>query len=75
MKKIGVLGGTFDPIHNGHLYIAYEAYRKLKLDEVIFMPTGTPPHKLDKKVTNEKIRYSMVKKAILPYSFFTISDY
>lgn len=75
MKKIGVLGGTFDPIHIGHIYIAYETYIKLQLDEVIFMPNGVPPHKNNKNVTDEKIRYEMVKKAISNYSFFTISNY
>lgn len=75
MKKIGVLGGTFDPIHNGHVYIAYEAYKNLELDEVIFMPSGKPPHKRNRQITNDEIRYLMVEKAIEPYSFFTISNY
>lgn len=75
MKKIGVLGGTFDPIHIGHIYIAYEAYITLQLDEVIFMPNGVPPHKNNKNVTDEKIRYAMVEKSISNYSFFTISNY
>lgn len=51
MKKIGVFGGTFDPIHIGHIYIAYEAYKILELDEVIFMPAGNPPHKKWKDIT------------------------
>lgn len=75
MKKIGVIGGTFDPIHIGHLYIAYEAYHKLGLDEVIFMPNGNPPHKQEKNITDEKIRYAMVEEAIKNYSFFTVSNY
>ena len=45
MKKIGILGGTFNPIHNGHLNIATCAYTYLHLDEVWFLPAGTPPHK------------------------------
>lgn len=75
MKKIGVFGGTFDPIHIGHIYIAYEAYKILELDEVIFMPAGNPPHKKWKYITDEIIRYEMVKKAIEPYSFFSINNY
>lgn len=75
MKKIGVLGGTFDPIHNGHLYIAYEAYKKLDLDQIIFMVAGKPPHKREKNITEDEIRLSMVEKAIKPYSFFTVSNY
>ena len=75
MKKIGVFGGTFDPIHIGHIYIAYEAYKILELDEVIFMPAGNPPHKKWKDITDEIIRYEMVKKAIEPYSFFSINNY
>lgn len=75
MRKIGIIGGTFDPIHIGHIYIAYEAYKELELDQVIFMPSGNPPHKKDRNITHEIIRYEMVKKAIEPYSFFSISNY
>lgn len=49
MIKKGIFGGTFDPIHNGHLYIAHEAVDRLKLDYVIFMPSGNPPHKTNRK--------------------------
>lgn len=75
MKKIGILGGTFDPPHKGHIHIAEEAYKKLNLDEVIFMPAGIPPHKIHNKVTNENIRYDMVKLAIEGYPYFHVSDY
>lgn len=44
-KRIGVMGGTFDPIHYGHLFAAEEARCRFKLDEVVFVPTGNPPHK------------------------------
>ena len=43
--KIGIMGGTFDPIHNGHLMLGEYAYREFKLDQVWFMPNGNPPHK------------------------------
>ncbi|MDD7794867.1 nicotinate-nucleotide adenylyltransferase [Clostridium sp. 'White wine YQ'] len=75
MKKIGIMGGTFDPPHKGHIYIAQEAYKKLHLDSVIFMPAGNPPHKTYKKITNEKDRYEMVKLAIADYEHFEVSDY
>ena len=48
--KIGIIGGTFDPIHNAHLYIAYEAKEQLNLDKVIFMPAGIQPLKTDQKI-------------------------
>ena len=75
MKKIGILGGTFNPIHLAHLYIAYEAKSQLKLDKVIFIPTGNPPHKKDKKILEADLRYNMVYEAIKNYEDFEISKY
>lgn len=75
MKKKGILGGTFDPFHNGHMNIAYESIYKLKLDEIIFMPAGNPPHKTDKLITPPEIRYDMIKRAILGEEKFKVSHY
>lgn len=75
MKKKAIFGGTFDPIHNAHLNIAYKSLEKFKLDEVIFMPSGNPPHKDEEKVTPACVRYSMVKEAIKGIPKFKISDY
>ena len=75
MKKYGIIGGTFDPIHNAHLYIAYEAKLNLGLDKVIFVPNGSPPHKSLKKVTGASLRYEMVKEAIKDFEDFEVSDY
>lgn len=73
--KIGIFGGTFDPIHNGHLYIAYEAERQLGLDKVIIIPSGTPPHKKSSKVTDANVRLEMVKIAAKRYVNFEVDDY
>lgn len=75
MKKKGIFGGTFDPIHNGHLHIAYEALYKLNLDKVIFIPSGNPPHKTDKVITDAEIRYKLVKDVIEYEQKFEVSDY
>lgn len=75
MKKVGVIGGTFDPIHLAHLYIAEEAKKKLNLDKVIFMPVGSQPLKQDKKVTEASLRFKMVQRAIEGYEEFEVSDY
>ena len=48
-KKIGIMGGTFDPIHMGHLILGEKAYEQLELDKVLFMPCGNPPHKRNRK--------------------------
>jgi len=74
MRK-AIFGGTFDPIHNGHMHIAYEALYNLNLDLIIFMPSGNPPHKVRRKVTEGKIRYEIVKSAIKDEIRFDISDY
>ena len=75
MKRYGMMGGTFNPIHLAHLYIAYEAKEELNLDKIIFMVAGNPPKKKESKVIDSKYRYNMVQKAIEGYEGFEISDY
>ena len=48
-KKIGIMGGTFDPIHVGHLILGEKAYEQLGLDKILFMPAGNPPHKRNRE--------------------------
>ncbi len=75
MKRYGMMGGTFNPIHLAHLYIAYEAKETLNLDKVIFMVAGNPPHKKESSAIDSNYRYDMVKMAIKDYPDFEISDY
>lgn len=75
MKRYGIMGGTFNPIHLAHIYIAYEAKEALELDKVIFLPSGNPPHKKGNKIIDAKYRFDMVKCAIQDYEGFTIDDY
>lgn len=75
MKKIGILGGTFDPIHNGHLRIGNSAYQEFGLESIWFMPSGIPPHKKDHKVTEGEMRRDMVKLAIADTPYFQYSDF
>lgn len=74
MKKIGIMGGTFDPIHNGHLLIAENAREQLSLDEVRFIPTGRSPHKQGKNITAGAHRLRMVELAIADNPAFTADD-
>lgn len=74
MKK-AIFGGTFDPIHIGHIHIAYEALYNLHLDKILFMPAGNPPNKINKKITDAKIRYALVEKAVENETNFEISNY
>ncbi len=75
MSKIGIMGGTFDPIHLGHLKIASCAKSEYHLDKVIFLTSGNPPHKRDKQILDAKIRHIMVKRAICGIDGFLASDY
>jgi nicotinate-nucleotide adenylyltransferase len=63
-RRIGIMGGTFDPIHNGHLAIARGMADRLALDTTLFIPTGNPHFKLDKHVTDARVRAEMVALAI-----------
>lgn len=71
--RIGIMGGTFDPIHIGHLIIAEEARDFLNLREVVFIPTGKPPHKNSVNITESFHRYNMTQLAIKDNKYFSIS--
>lgn len=74
MKAIGIMGGTFNPIHEGHIAIAKAAYEQYKLDEVIFIPSGNPPHKKDMSIASDKDRYNMVCDSVCQYPYFSVSS-
>ncbi len=73
MHPIGIFGGTFDPIHYGHLRTAFELLQALRLSEVRFMPAGDPPHR-DITIASPELRLQMVKVAIAQQPGFTVDD-
>jgi nicotinate-nucleotide adenylyltransferase len=73
MSPIGIFGGTFDPIHYGHLRTAFELLQALKLSEMRFMPAGNPPHREQTIATTEQ-RVAMVQAAIAGQPGFTMDD-
>lgn len=73
--KIGILGGTFNPVHIGHLILAEEAREKLKLDKIIFVPANLPPHKDSSNIASALDRYKMIKLAIKKNKYFSVSDF
>jgi nicotinate-nucleotide adenylyltransferase len=72
-RRVGILGGTFDPIHYGHLVIAEEVRATLQLAEVIFIPAGDPPHKQGEQITAAQHRLAMLKLALASNPHFAIS--
>lgn len=74
MKKIGIMGGTFNPIHNAHLMMAQAAYEQYKLDEVWFMPSHNPPHKEKTEIASDAHRKRMIQNAIDGIPYFIFSD-
>lgn len=74
-KSIGILGGTFNPVHNGHLYVAECARKTLGLDEVIFVPTYMPPHKKIHGNAKTKDRIKMLRLSLSGKTRFTLSLY
>ncbi len=75
MKKIGIMGGTFDPIHSGHLMLGKQAYEEYDLDCVWYMPSRQPPHKKDHQITSPANRLEMVRLAVENTPFFACSDF
>ncbi|MFT4124400.1 MAG: nicotinate-nucleotide adenylyltransferase [Microbacteriaceae bacterium] len=71
--RVGIMGGTFDPIHNGHLVAASEVQQQFDLDEVVFVPTGTPWMKAETEVTGGEHRYLMAVIATAANPRFTVS--
>jgi nicotinate-nucleotide adenylyltransferase len=69
----GVMGGTFDPIHNGHIAMAHEARTRLNLARVVFVPAGQPWMKSERPITPAVYRFEMVRLAIAPYPYFGLS--
>lgn len=67
------MGGTFDPIHYGHLRAADDARAAFGLSEVIFVPTGTPPHKINRKISSAEDRYMMTELATMDCPYFKVS--
>jgi nicotinate-nucleotide adenylyltransferase len=72
-RRVGVIGGTFDPIHIGHLVVAEEARTRLELEQMVFVPAGRPPHKLDHDMADAEQRWEMVGLAIADNPQFTAS--
>lgn len=72
-KKVGIMGGSFNPIHQGHLVVANEVLNIYNFDKIIFIPAGKPPHKNDLETTPWD-RYMMTQIAILSNNRFVVSD-
>ena len=73
-KRIGIFGGTFDPVHMGHLVIAQDAAEKLELSEVRFIPASIPPHKQHLQQSSSEHRLNMLKLAVEADIRFSVSD-
>ena len=74
MNKIGLFGGTFDPVHTGHLIIAQSVRENLDIDTIIFIPSARPPHKNSDIMFTPEERYGMLSAAIEGNPHFRISD-
>lgn len=75
MKKVGILGGTFNPVHIGHLILAETAYETFDLDYVLLMPNGNPPHKNIKSEGNSNHRINMLKLAVKDNPHLRLSSF
>jgi len=75
MSKVGIFGGTFDPIHHGHLITAQSVREIRALDKIIFIPSFISPHKADVNSASPEHRMNMLKLAVEGIDFFEVSDY
>lgn len=73
MKKVGILGGTFNPIHYGHLHLAQKALETAQLDQILFIPSGVSYMKKQSEILPAQIRMEMVRLAISEHSGFAVS--
>jgi nicotinate-nucleotide adenylyltransferase len=73
--KVGLFGGSFDPIHWGHIRPVLEAADELGLDRVVYLPTGRPPHKPDRRMAPALARYAMAELALLELDHLQVSGY
>jgi nicotinate-nucleotide adenylyltransferase len=74
LPRLGILGGTFDPPHNGHIAVARTALKEFDLRNVIFVPAKYPPHKQGEEISSETDRLNMLKLAVDNYSEFEVSE-
>lgn len=72
--RLGIYGGTFDPVHFAHLLLAEQCREQLALDAVWFIPAAVPPHKQDRSISSAKDRLAMLKLAIAGHPEFVVSD-
>lgn len=73
MKTIGIMGGTFNPIHKGHIGIAKAAYEQFQMDEILIMPSKSPAYKDNSIIVSESNRCDMIELAIKKYDFMSLS--
>jgi len=72
--KLGIIGGTFNPVHLGHLRLAEEVFRKIALDKLVFIPAYIPPHKPSRGILSFQERYRMIELAIKGKPAFEVSE-
>lgn len=72
-KRLGLFGGSFNPVHNGHLAIARDVREHMQLSRILFIPTGDPPHKHNRSLAPAPIRFEMVRLAIADTPVFDVS--
>lgn len=73
-KRVGILGGTFNPIHDGHIMMCRTALKEFKLDAILILPAGQPPHKRDRKIASKEDRLAMIELAIEDDARIIVSD-